>query len=96
MSIDVSTYVYKKHRILTDFGIYESTPIILSYLPVQKYECKLFLFRQVFETGVTKENYEKFFHHLLWYEETMVRLNIKVSGERNIANSLLVYYPQNI
>ncbi|CAB3246161.1 unnamed protein product [Arctia plantaginis] len=33
--------------------------------------------RKVFETGVTQENYEKFFHNLLWYEESVVRVNVK-------------------
>ncbi|XP_075982823.1 putative helicase mov-10-B.2 [Anticarsia gemmatalis] len=32
---------------------------------------------RIFETGITKENYVKFFHNLLWYEETMIRFNIK-------------------
>ncbi|KAJ8724040.1 hypothetical protein PYW07_008020 [Mythimna separata] len=33
--------------------------------------------RKVFSTGVTKENYIKFFHNILWYEETIIRVNIK-------------------
>ncbi|KAL0819793.1 hypothetical protein ABMA28_007831 [Loxostege sticticalis] len=33
--------------------------------------------RDVFSTGITKENYIRFFHNLLWYEETIVRINLK-------------------
>ncbi|KAJ8713908.1 hypothetical protein PYW08_007528 [Mythimna loreyi] len=33
--------------------------------------------RQIFNIGVTKENYIKFFHNILWYEETVIRINIK-------------------
>lgn len=32
---------------------------------------------KIFNVGVTKENYIKFFHNLLWYEETIIRVNIK-------------------
>ncbi|XP_022817398.1 putative helicase mov-10-B.1 [Spodoptera litura] len=33
--------------------------------------------RKTLEVGITKENYVKFFHNLLWYEETIIRVNIK-------------------
>ncbi|XP_026314973.1 RNA helicase Mov10l1-like isoform X2 [Hyposmocoma kahamanoa] len=33
--------------------------------------------KEIFETGVTKENYIRFFHNLLWYEETIARINLK-------------------
>lgn len=33
--------------------------------------------RKIFNVGITKENYEKFFHNLLWFEETVIRVNIK-------------------
>ncbi|RVE49029.1 hypothetical protein evm_006275 [Chilo suppressalis] len=29
------------------------------------------------DDGATKENYVRFFHNLLWYEETIVRINLK-------------------
>nr|XP_049704433.1 putative helicase mov-10-B.2 isoform X1 [Helicoverpa armigera] len=33
--------------------------------------------RKIFSIGITKENYIKFFHNVLWYEETIIRVNIK-------------------
>ncbi|CAH0594126.1 unnamed protein product [Chrysodeixis includens] len=33
--------------------------------------------KKIFATGVTKDNYIKFFHNLLWLEETMIRANLK-------------------
>ncbi|XP_026734612.1 putative helicase mov-10-B.2 [Trichoplusia ni] len=33
--------------------------------------------KKIFTTGVTKDNYVKFFHNLLWLEETMIRANLK-------------------
>ncbi|XP_028160165.1 putative helicase mov-10-B.2 [Ostrinia furnacalis] len=33
--------------------------------------------RNIFRTGITQDNYIRFFHHLLWYEETIVRINLK-------------------
>ncbi|KAI5643202.1 AAA domain-containing protein [Phthorimaea operculella] len=33
--------------------------------------------RDIFSVGVTQENYVRFFHNLLWFEETIVRINLK-------------------
>uniref|UniRef100_A0A2H1VG04 RNA helicase n=1 Tax=Spodoptera frugiperda TaxID=7108 RepID=A0A2H1VG04_SPOFR len=33
--------------------------------------------RRTLEVGITMDNYVKFFHNLLWYEETIIRVNIK-------------------
>ncbi|KAH9630824.1 hypothetical protein HF086_001052 [Spodoptera exigua] len=33
--------------------------------------------RHTFDVGITEDNYVKFFHNLLWYEETVIRVNIK-------------------
>ncbi|XP_062532156.1 RNA helicase Mov10l1 isoform X2 [Bombyx mori] len=33
--------------------------------------------RKIFSTGITKMNYVQFFHHLLWYEETVLKNNLK-------------------
>ncbi|KAJ2953195.1 hypothetical protein O0L34_g772 [Tuta absoluta] len=33
--------------------------------------------KDIFAVGVTEENYVRFFHNLLWYEETIVRINLK-------------------
>ncbi|KAM3962461.1 putative helicase mov-10-B.1 [Aphomia sociella] len=33
--------------------------------------------RSIFDEGITKENYMIYFHHLLWWEECIARINLK-------------------
>ncbi|KAI5643200.1 AAA domain-containing protein [Phthorimaea operculella] len=41
--------------------------------------------RNIFATGVTEENYVEFFHNLLWYEETIVKIDMKKYDMKNVA-----------
>lgn len=57
-----------------------------------KKEIVPFCYREIFQTGVTKENYIRFFHNLLWYEETIARINLKVSLTCNKVLYVIVNY----
>lgn len=52
---------------------------VVMALNITKLKKYRYCYREIFQTGVTKENYIRFFHNLLWYEETIARINLKVT-----------------
>ncbi|CAG4986438.1 unnamed protein product [Colias eurytheme] len=66
-------------KIVLPLGLEESALEELHERPEMMKQLRIVLqkTRQILEEGYTKKNYIAFFHHLLWWEEIVARINLK-------------------
>ncbi|XP_059053363.1 putative helicase mov-10-B.1 [Achroia grisella] len=66
-----------KHRIPPEYKAIFTSGLKVSETAPEEDKAKAKSVRDVFDVGVTKENYRKYFQYLLWYEEAVVKSNYK-------------------